>query len=155
MNKALKYAGIATVAAGLLYAAAFSAKRLMDGLTYKVVGFGVPSISNAVLTLPVIIRFNNSAPVNVPVDRLSITLSYLRGNTFIPSANVDQSNVILKPGTQDITVTPQLNIASLFSNILDTLKTYISNNALSIKADVLITIKGISYTDSFFKDVKI
>ena len=155
MNKALKYVGLTAIAGGLLYAAAFSAKRLMDGLTYKVVGFGTPKISNSILTMPVIIRFNNSAPINVPIDRLSITLSYLRGNSYIPSANVDQSNLILVPGTQDITVTPQLNIAALFSNILDTLKTYISNNALSIKADVLITIKGITYTDSLYQDVSV
>lgn len=154
MNKAAKYGLIIGTLALVGYAISQGAKKL-GALNYSIKGFGLPTLAGTEVTLPVIIHFSNPSPVSVTISRIQIMMSYLQGANWIQAGSLDESNFTLQSGDSDVTVYPKLDLKALFSNIISTLTTALFNKAIKIKADVTITMAGISASHSLTKDIKI
>lgn len=148
MNTGLKI-GIGLLAA-LGAGAAYlyrSTKQVISDFTYDVVGFGKPSVSKMVLTVPVQIRFRNPAIIPVNIDRLMVDLYVLKNSTFVHAGKIDQTLSIPR-GESIQMVYPQVDLASIFKgNIFDTVLSVadvISNRRVTVKADINFSYKGVS-----------
>jgi len=154
VNKVAKW-GVGLGIVGLLgYAISQGAKKL-GNVSYSIKGFGLPTLAGTTVTVPIIIHFNNPSPVAVTITRLQIWLSFLQGNNWVQAGTLDQSNLVLPSGESDITVKPVADLKALFSNVLSTITTALINKAVKIKADVTITMAGLSASHSLTKDVTI
>jgi hypothetical protein len=154
-------------AGGLLYyfrkeareAANNTAKSVTDSaanlFAYKFAGFGQPSISNQVLTLPTKILLTNKSGLTFPIQKLDIDLSYKRGSTFIKAGKLTQQNIVIEPGEKAITLNPKLDLQALFKDFLKTADSILSNKSVDIKADVTITVAGVTVTDTLFHQIPI
>ena len=120
------------------------AVQFVQGLTYRITGFGTPKISSQILSVPLRVAITNPTATSLQVDNVNISLSILQKNTYkvVGGANVNQVSVA--PGVTTKEFVAQIDLRALTSNFLDTLNTIAQSSALSVKADVLVTIKGVT-----------
>jgi len=154
LNKWLKGGLILGTIAGIGFAISKGAKKL-GNVSYSIQGFGIPSFSGTVITVPVIIEFNNPTPVPISIDRLQIVMSYMQASGYAQAGSLDQANINLPGGKSSNTFYPKMDVKALFSNVLNTLTTALKNKALKIKADVTITKAGLSVNSTLTKDITI
>lgn len=83
-------------------------------------GYGVPRLKGWVITVPVILRFNNPSPVPITVTRLLATTSVLKNGQWIQAGHLDQP-VNIPSGVSNQTFSASVDLQSIFGgNILNT-----------------------------------
>jgi len=155
MNTWAKVGIAAAVLGGVAYAIFAGAKSIVEGITYKVTKFGIPQVSGTTITIPITMRLSNASIVPIPVEQIQLDLSYRQNGVYISAGHLVHAGFDLNPGDQEVTLYPTLDVKALLTNVVDTLKTALTRQALSIKTDVLITIKGITATDTLYNDVPV
>lgn len=119
------------VIAGIFYLASRSTS-LVKEFAFRVTGFGIPSLNQWLLTVPINVEFNNFIGIPLNLDRLAGVLSVWVGNQWSPVATFSQP-VTIQPGVQTITVDTTLdlkkfaaaNLATVAMNILQTRKVFL------------------------------
>lgn len=158
MNTAVKV-GLWTAGIGaLLYIGKkySDAYALVKGITYKIVDFGLPKLSNNVLSVPLNLAVSNSTDSTLVVDNISIAISLLQKGNYMPVGGATISKVNAPPGTSEKVFIGQVDLKALTKNVFDTLATVLQNNAITIKADVIITAQGITLPlQSKIKEIRV
>lgn len=118
-----------------------AAKTAAQGFTFHITGYGPPSISNFILTIPLKVTFHNPTPIPVNVDQFIADIYVLKNNAFVKGARIDQPLNV--PGGDSIqTIAAKVDIKSLFGgNLLDTLtavENILASKTVRVKTDVTI-----------------
>lgn len=112
------------IIAGLAYLVVWgigAAKTAASKFHFDITGYGKPSMSNWVLTVPITVTINNPTPLPVNADRVVADLYILKGNQWVPAAHLDQA-VTVPPGETQQIFNANANIASIFGgNVFSTL----------------------------------
>lgn len=146
MNTAVKVGLWAAGIGALLWIGKKSTEaiQLVQGLTYKITGFGTPRLASQILSIPLRVAITNPTATSLQVDNVNIALSILQKNSYKPVGGANVNQITVAPGTTTKEFVAQIDLRALTSNILDTLSTVAQSSALSVKADVLVTIKGVT-----------
>lgn len=153
LNKAIKYGLITTALIGIGYGIYRASVHAVNGITLKVADFGLPKIANGVVSLPIIIEFNNSTPLSLAVDSVVINLAYKQGNNYVQAGTLTKERFTVQPGTARYTIDSTIDLRQLFSNFFSTITNALMNKSIDVKADVMITIKGFTASDSIIKNI--
>jgi hypothetical protein len=102
-----------------------------------VIAFGKPTLRNYALSVPLVLRFNNSTPVPINIDRLYADIYVYRINQFVKGATLDQP-VQIAPGTSTQTIFPQVNLDNLFGG--DALQTTQFLSHILLKKEITIRV---------------
>lgn len=151
LNTLVKIGIVGVLAAAALYQYA----RSRPVVSFKLVDFGLPSFSAGMLTLPLVLQFDNSAPVAIPVDELRVKVSYLSGSSYIDAGGFDRSQFTLQPGSTTIRVSPVVDLRSIASNVLDTIASIARAGGLDIRADIVASIKGVTVSETVQKRLQV
>lgn len=144
---------LVVVLAALAYGAA-KTYQAIGQIQYTIAGFGLPSLVQNQLQLPVIVRFINPAVVPVPVTTLRIDLSYLRNNKTVKAGTVEQSNFSINPGTSEVPVNTTLDLRALTQNFWQSVASA-AIGSLQIQANVQVTVAGQTSSQSLTKTVRL
>lgn len=128
---ALKIGIGAALFAGIIYLATRSS-ALVKEFAFRVAGFGLPSLNGWLLSVPVVIEFNNFIGLPLNVDKVSGILSVWIGAKWVQVATFSQPVTIL-PGEQTITVNTVIdlkkfaaaNLANVALTIMQTRKVFL------------------------------
>ncbi len=120
---------------------------MVTDFTFDIIGYGKPSLSNYVLSVPLSIRFKNPTPFKINVDNLLAEIFVLKGNEYVKAATINQP-IIIESGESTQVITPSIDIKSIFAgNIADTLAAVaniIAGKKVFIRTDITITYKGVT-----------
>ena len=98
-------------------------RQVASRFSFQISRYGDPDFQGSMLTIPVIIRFNNPADFAIPVQRLLVNSFLVQTDgTFKPIATVDQS-LSIPPGVTEQPVRVDIDLEQLFTNVLATLQT--------------------------------
>lgn len=123
---------------------AISVSELAKKVTLKIVDFGLPSIGNSVVTVPLTARITNSSNETLTVDRVRVLASYLNASgNYVPAGAADVSGFTIVPGVVDKSFKAAIDLKSLTKNIADNLLAAFTTRAVQIRFDVFITINGL------------
>lgn len=140
---------------GLVYLAAQKAKDVIDKFTFSIAGFGIPTLKDFVLTLPIKIKLVNPTPISVTADNVKCEVFILKNGTYVKGAVINQPFTIA-PGVNTIEPKVAMQLKNLFSgNVLNTaifVADLIGTKAVTIRADYTITVKGISAPMQSYSD---
>lgn len=128
---ALKLGIGAALIAGVFYLATRST-ALVKEFAFRISGFGVPSLNQWLLTVPIVVEFNNFIGLPLNVDQLSGVLSVWVGNQWVQVATFSQP-VTIQPGKQNVTVDTTVdlkkfaaaNLATVAITIIQTRKVFL------------------------------
>lgn len=118
-----------------------AAKKAAQGFTFQITGYGPPSLSNFILTVPLKVSFHNPTPIPLNINQFIADIFLLKNNAFVKGARIDQPLSI--PGGDSVqTISAKVDIKSLFGgNVLDTLtavENILVSKVVSVKTDVTI-----------------
>jgi hypothetical protein len=118
-------------------------KDIATGFSVDVVKYGLPKISNAILTLPIQLRFHNPGPVAINIDRFVADISLFKVNTFQKVAQVSQA-ISIPPGDSLQVIYTQLNFKDLFGgNLLDFALNTLATQSIKLRTDITAYWNGI------------
>lgn len=146
MNTAVKV-GLWAVGIGVLFyigKKSSEAYDLVKGIAFRIVDFGIPKISGSVLSVPLKLGITNETDTSFTIDNVNIAVSILQKGNYLSVGGANINNVVVGAGFTHKDFIAQVDLKKLTSNILDTLSTVLSSNAIDLKADVLITTKGVT-----------
>ena len=146
MNTAVKVGLWAAGIGALLWIGKKSSEAysLVKGVSYKIVDFGLPKLSSNILSVPLNLTITNSTVTSLVVDNVSIAISLFQKDKYIPIGGANIAKVNAPPGTSEKVFIGQVDLQALTKNVFDTLATILQNNAITIKADVLVTVGGVT-----------
>jgi hypothetical protein len=131
-------------------------KELAQNISYRIIGFGVPQIKSFVLSVPLVARITNPTQHSITIDKVAVTGSYLNGKTWQPSATAVFNNVTINPGDTDKQFLATVDFKALAKNVLSQVDKLLTSGYIDVKADVLITVGGITLpVQSFTKSIKV
>lgn len=117
-------------------------KQAVDQFTFEIVGYGLPKLSNWILSIPLQLQFQNPLPTSIPVQRFEVNLFMLQGNVWQQIGRIDQP-LVIPAGISDKTITPQVDLKSIFqNNFLNTLQSVLATGKTQIRADIVVTTPG-------------
>lgn len=158
MSTAVKL-GLGAAVLGLLFwlgKASTDVYQAVKGLTFRIVDFGVPKISNYVLSVPLRLEASNPTTTPLQADNVSISLFMLQKGTYIPVGGANVPNVVVTPGKSQRDFVANVDLRALTKNFLDTLDTIFATNTISLKADVLVTSNGVTLPpQTITKDIRV
>lgn len=145
--------GVAAVGAIALVA---KTKKAIDNFTFNIIGYDTPKIKNWVLTVPLVMEFNNPFFITIPVKQFRADFFLLMKNNWQQIGTVDQMFAI-EPGITRKTITPNLDLKSFFNdNFIFTLDSFLKTQSVKLRADIRITtVSGVTITDSQTMDLSI
>lgn len=131
MSAALKLGIGAALIAGIFYLASRSTS-LVKEFAFRITGFGIPSLNQFLLTVPITVSFDNFIGLPLKIDRLSGVLSVWIGDQWAQVATFSQP-VTIQPGKQTVTVSTTVdlkkfattNLATVALNIMQTRKVFV------------------------------
>jgi len=134
-----------------------AAKYAIANFDFKIVGYGKPTVSNASITIPIQIQFNNPTPIPISIDQLIADIYIKKNNSYVKAATVNQPLTIL-PGKTPQNIYPVIDINSIFGgNVLDTLtsiSSILNTKMVTVRTDVTAVFKGITLPkQSFTQDM--
>lgn len=124
--------GILASVAGLILYAASQSEKLVNEFAFRITGFGVPSLNGFLLTVPVLIEFNNFIGLPLNIDKVSGVLSIWIGQQWAQVASFSQP-VTIQPGKQNLTIETTIdlkkfaaaNLATVAMTIMQTRKVFL------------------------------
>lgn len=146
MNKALKI-GLWAAGIGLLFYIGKKSKEVYDltkGVTFRLVDFGIPSIKNFVLSLPLKLQITNPTAGSLTLDNVTIAVSAMLGTQYQPIGGSSIDKVTITPGVSTKDIVAKMDLKALKNISLDTIISTLATRALGVKADVLITTNGVT-----------
>lgn len=148
--------GIAAAAVGLAVWGVKAAMAAANAFTFEPVKYGIPKISNWIVNLPIIVRFNNPTPLAINIDNIHADVFLWKVNKFEKVAQVVQA-LSIPAGQSDQVIMAQLDIRGLFSgNILTTILNTLNDKTVKIRTDVTATYGGITISPSpFVQDIQL
>lgn len=155
MNGIFKALAFVAAGVGLVM---FASKQLMQDLSVKVSGYGLPMLSGSTLTVPVKLLFENRTPVTIEVDNLHIEFFiWLPSKGIWQKVGVVDQGLTISPGSNETVVNPTIDFKSIFSSdVLSNLTNFLRSRAVELRTDVSITKKGITFpAQSFTKTLPI
>lgn len=150
------------IAAGLIGVVVWGSKSIQEAISkfkFDVVGYGRPTLSGMVITIPLQIKFKNPTPLPIAIDRLIVDAYIDKNGTFVPAAKLD-GPVTIPPGDSTQWIMPAANLQSIFGgtflNTVAAAQQIIQRKILTIRSDVTVTIKGVTLPQqSITNDVKL
>lgn len=129
-------------------------KKKLANFSFEVVGYGKPSLSGNLLTVPLKVRFNNPTPLPINIDNLLANIYLLKNNQFVYAAQVNQP-VSMPTGIGETMLYPVIDIKSLFGGDLISTLTFINSTLnttkkLTVRTDVTTTYKGVPLPSQSF-----
>ena len=140
--------GLLTVAA-IVYG-----KRTLDKFSFRIAAYGLPRISNGVLTLPIHLEFFNPTVLTIPINTLKLDTYLIQINgTRKQVASVNQPLTIYPgTGTQILYVSTDLQ-AITGEDFFTTLATLLK---LKFTFETIVTVSATGYdtlTDSIINEI--
>lgn len=133
--------------AGLAFWVYTAAKRAITDFTFDIVGYGKPSLNGFMLSVPLSIRFKNPTPLKINVDNMLAEIYVRKGDSYVKAATINQP-ILIPSGESTQTITPSLDIKSIFGgNLLDTataIASIVNGKKVFVRTDVTITYKGVT-----------
>lgn len=153
MSTTVKLALIASVVGVLLYVGtkANDAFNLVKGISYRITSWGTPRFANNIVALPLTIAIKNPSPLNFTVDKATVKISYWQIDKFIPAGESTVTDIQVTPGETKKNIVANVDLKAITSNALNTVVTLAVNRALNIKADVTLTIAGVTLPQQTFQ----
>ena len=124
-------------------------------VSYKIKGYGSPSVKFPFVTIPVTVEFNNPLPASIPIEKFIAVISYKNGDTFQNGGTITQDNFELPPGKNTIVVDATISVADLSKNLFQTISTVLKKKLITVKTDATVTIKGVQANQSFTTDLEL
>lgn len=133
---------LGAVAVGVI-ALLVKGRQAVNQFTFDIIGYGIPKISNWVLSVPLQLRFNNPLPTPIPLQRFEVNLFMLQGgNTWQQIGRIDQP-ITIDSGISEKTITPVVDLKSFFqNNFIETLHQTLTNAKVQVRADITVTAPG-------------
>lgn len=128
MSAAVKLVGVGAIIAGIVYLATRSS-AIVKEFAFRIAGFGVPSLNDFTLHVPIIVEFNNFVGLPLNIDQLSGTVSIWIGDQWVPVASFSQP-VTVQAGKQNIAVDTSID-----------LKTFAASNLATVAMAIMQTRK--------------
>ena len=149
MNTAAKV-GLVATGIGVLYFIGKRASESIDAVkqslpTLKIVGFGVPKLSNNILTFPLTFEVNNPTQhEGVQLDSVMIHLSLMKENSFQKVAEAVVRDFKVMPGKTRKDFTASIDLRSLSSKLFDTITSAFQNSYIDIRIDIDAIAAGVA-----------
>lgn len=145
MNTIVKIGLVAGIGYLLVWGAK-KAQNVLNQFTFDVVGYGRPSLSGMIITVPLQIRFSNPTSVPIVLDRFTTDMYINKNGQYVPAAKLDQA-LTVPAGVSTQWIMPQANLQSIFSgSLIDNLtsiQAILLTKKLTIRSDIAGVFKGI------------
>lgn len=146
MNAVTKVIGVAALVAIVAWGVNAAKKAIAD-FQVDVVGYGKPTLSGMMLSVPLQLKFTNPTPLPITIDKLVGDVYIDKNNIFVPAARIDQP-VSIPPGQSIQWAYPVVNLTGIFGgNAAETaifLRKLLASKTIKIRSDVTAIYKGIT-----------
>lgn len=145
--------GIAGVIIGLVMWGAKAAQKTLSAFQFDVVGYGRPTLTGAMLTVPLQLRFKNPTSLPILIDRLYADVYLLKNNEFVQAARVNDP-VNIPPGESNQWAYPVINIQNIFGGdviaTLTAVQQILASKKLTVRTKAIAVYKGITLPEQTF-----
>jgi hypothetical protein len=118
----------------------YAVRKAATQFSFKIVGYGKPTVAGPVLTIPFVVALHNPAAVRINLDWIRADLFILKGGQWVPSAHVDQA-LSVPAGDSQVVITASTNLGNIFGGNFIYTVTALAE-AFSNKLQVRIELKG-------------
>lgn len=154
MNTAVKIIGLAALAGGG-YWLFKKGQAAISNFDFTLVGFGQPTLSSNVVSIPLKIRFVNPTPLPITLDNLKADVYLNKNGVPTLAAKINQP-LTVPAGTTDQWIIPQVQLATLFGgNVMQTLAAVagiVASKMIHVKTVVVATYKGVSLPEQIVEN---
>lgn len=144
MNTAVKV-GLIAAGAGLAFWAGskvIGALNLAQNISFRLTDFGIPRISNNIMSIPVHVEINNPTDTVLMVDSVDVVISMVKGERYERIGQANIQNVATEQGITQKTFTAQFDLKAIKSDLFETLAQVLTSRMITIRADVQIVAEG-------------
>lgn len=152
LSTVTKVVGVAALAAIVVWGFNAAKKAIAD-FQFDVTGYGKPTLSGMMLTVPLQVKFTNPTPIPITVEKFIGDVYIDKNNVFVPAARIEQP-VAIPPGVSVQWIYPVINIPGIFGgNVAETaifLSKILATKIIRIRSDISAVYKGISLPSQSF-----
>jgi hypothetical protein len=151
--------GIAAVIIGFITYTGKKAKDVLDltrNITLRIAQWGQPTLKDQHLAIPLTIEVINPTPTTFTADKANIILSFWQLDQYVKAGTAQVNAIVLVPGANQFMVVALLDLKAISKDVTSTLATVFFNRAINLKADLQLTVSGVTLpVQSFIKDVHV
>ena len=148
MDRKILYIGIIIV---LLIAAALITGLFSRAPEVSVQGAAISSLNLSAISLNITLTVDSFYPIAIPVKKVDYSVIYNGKKGPVRLAEGVQQGIILKPGSQDITIPVLISNPALIESLLGVLTT--GKIGLSVSGNITPDLYGIDPVVPFSKDI--
>jgi hypothetical protein len=151
LNTFLKIGIGAALVGGVLYGVK-KAHEYINTFRAEVSRYGIPTINQAIVYLPIAVKFNNPTTLSVHINDIVADVFILKNNAYVQAARVNQA-LTIPPGVSEQVITAAINLKNILGgNILNFAANLINTKSLQIRTDVHVNYLGIPLPKQTFSN---
>jgi DNA-directed RNA polymerase alpha subunit len=151
--------GIAAVVIGFITYTGKKAKDVLDltkNISLRISQWGQPSIREQHLAIPITIEVVNPTTSTFTADKANIVLSFWQLDQYVKAGTAQVNAIVLSPGANQFSVVAILDLKAISKDVVNTRATVFFNRAINLKADLQLTVAGVTLpVQSFIKQVNV
>lgn len=158
MTTLLKISFAAAVIAGIALVGkkASDTYSLAKRSALRITKWGTPSIKGHLVHVPLTIQITNPTPIALNADQANVQLFFWQVDRYVKAGEAQIQNIPLNPGANEKTFVSTFDIKPILNDAISTVATLLFNRALNLRADVQLTLAGVTLpSQSFIQEINV